>query len=227
MLLGHAALAQAARVLVLDLEVVVGHVVVQARLVAGPAHALQVLVHVLDQLVGARVEVRQRAVDVVEAEVALAREAPARLEGAPLRGGLCDAVPHEQLEDAAGVVGEPARGAPPLEEAPDPEVAVEVRAGHGSPELDAPLGALVDLFRGRELDDHRSPGCPGPGVPALDLGLEMGDRVVVDILEGVGVADRLDGLGPGLAVRRAVALHDGQVDPPLYLRLPEMHGKRL
>ena len=57
--------------------------------------------------------------------------------------------------------------------------------------------------------------------------IEVGDWIFIGAFEGIGIADCLDGLGPCLAVRGAVALHDRQVDPPLYLCLPEMHENRL
>ena len=119
------------------------------------------------------------------------------------------AVPHEQLQDPAGVVGGPARRALALEERPDPEVAVEVGGRHRRAELDAALGALADPPGRRELHGHGRlrPGGLLGHAPALLL--EVGDGVVELRLEGVDVAEAPDGPGLVLAVLVAVALHDG------------------
>ena len=151
----------------------------------------------------------QAAVDVVGREAALAGEPPPGLPGGALGGGVRYAVPHEQLQDPAGVVGEPARRALALEERPDPEVAVEVGGRHRRAELDAALGALADPPGRRELHGHGRlrPGGLLGHAPALLL--EVGDGVVELRLEGVDVAEAPDGPGLVLAVLVAVALHDG------------------
>ena len=135
-----------------------------------------------------------------------------------------DAVPHEKLEHPARVEGEPARRALALEERPDPEVAVEVGGRHRRAELDAALGALVYLLGGGELHGDGRLGARGLGGHAPALLLEVGDGVVELRLEGVDVAEALDGPGPVLAVLVAVALHDREVCAPVgLLRLPEVH----
>lgn len=222
MLLGDAAHPEA--VLLVALEVVVGDVVVQARRVARPARLLQRRVHRAHERVGVFVQVGQAAVDVVGREAALAGEPPPGLPGGELGGGVRYAVPHEQLQDPAGVVGEPARRALALEERPDPEVAVEVGGRHRRAELDAALGALVYLLGGGELHGDGRLGARGLGGHAPALLLEVGDGVVELRLEGVDVAEAFDRPGPVLAARVAVALHDREVCAPVgLLRLPEVH----
>lgn len=141
MLLGDAAHPEA--VLLVALEAVVGDVVIQAR-----------RVHRAHERVGVLVQVGQAAVDVVGREAALAGEPRPGLPGGALGGGVRYAVPHEQLQDPAEVVGEAARGALALEERPHAQVAVQVGGGHRGPELHAALRALVDLPGRRELHGH-------------------------------------------------------------------------
>ena len=223
-LLADAAPAQPVPVFVLDLEVVVGDVVVQAGPVAPPPGLLQRRVHVPHQRIGVGVDVVERAAHVVEGEIALAREAAPPFPRRLLGGRRAQSVPDEQLEDAAGVVVEAARRALALEEAPYPQVAMKVCGWDGGAEVDARLGALVDPPRRRELHDDGGRGLPRRLVAAGDLLVPPRDGVrALGSGKLVDVADGFDMAGLILAVL-AIALGYREVNPAVgLLPLVQIH----
>lgn len=115
MLLGAPALPEAAGLVAVALEVVVGHVVVGAGAVA-PAPRGNLGARAGHEGVGVGPRVVEAAVDVVQGEAARPRERPPRLPGAPLGVRVDHAVAHEEPGHPAGVVAQRAAERPVLEE---------------------------------------------------------------------------------------------------------------
>ena len=219
-LLGAPALPEAAGLVAVALEVVVGHVVVGAGAVA-PASRGDLGARAGHEGVGVGLRVVEAAVDVVQGEAARPRERRPRLPGAPLGVRVDRAVAHEELEHPAGVVAQRAAERPVLEERRHAQGA-HVGEDRRAPDRDGGRPALVDPLQARELDGDRGPGVPGLRVPALAHGPEVGHRVVVRPPQLVEAAERLERLRAHLSVGAAVALDDREVRPAglLVLGLP-------
>ena len=219
-LLGHALLPEPARLV--DLEVVVGDVVEHAGGVAD-AHPVDGAVDGRDDPVAAGAQHIEGAVGVVEGELRPEEVAVPVLPRVPLGAGVQDALDGEQPHHGVGVVvglGAPGGVADgPL----DPQLVVDGEQRRRAVVLAVAL-AGPHLLHGVDLDAHGLRGGLGLGVGGVAHGPEVGDRVVVELLELVEVAQRLHRphpLLPALAVRG----HQRQVGPSvLALRLVEVHG---
>ena len=218
-LLGHALLPQAARLV--DLEVVVGDVVEHAGGVAYP-HLVHRAVDRGDDAVPAGADGVEGAVGVVERELRPEEVPVPVLPGALLGPRVQDALDGEQPHHRVGIVVGAAAPGGVADGGLDAQGVVGGQE-HRRADVLPCRRALVDLLLRVDLDgDGLGLGLPGGGaLPAGPLEVRDGVRPVL-AHQVVDVAQGLDGPVPDLAAL-AVALDDREVGPPLALRLVQIH----
>lgn len=218
-LLGHALLPQAARLV--ELEVVVGDVVEHAGGVAYP-HLVHRAVDRGDDAVPAGADGVEGAVGVLQRELRPEEVPVPVLPRVLLRPGVQDPLGDEQPHDGVGVVVGVRSPGGVADGGLDAERVVD-RQQHRRADVLAGRRALVDLLLGADLDGDALGLCLLGGVALLAGLLEVGDGVRPVLLhQVVYVAQRLDGPVLDLAAL-AVALDDREVGPSLALRLVQIH----
>jgi len=190
-------------VLVVCLEVVVGHIVEQQRRVP-VVQAYHPLVEQLQQVVAPPGEDAQRVVDVVQREVHLVEVLAPALPGGPLGPRGDDPLIHQQFHDGGEVVPASQVLAPVVDELVDAQ-RMEDPADGGMPYVPHTVIASCVLMERQpplriERDGHRPGGLLLLLRPLPCDFLEMGDGVFIEVLKLIDEPDAPDLALPGLAV---------------------------